>query len=288
MTYMRVEYAGFILSQGNEVNSFTWGGCGSKTVAHHLQAIYGLDDAFEWFGGAMNASYLVGGLCADDYVDYQLGFRGKVQFGVFYQNQDAAGNRGIEGDNSEFNNAAEPSSNPTLANLTFIGSGGQGFDEGVVDGLYFRRGMRGSINNVAVTRFVGNGLKLNDDNTIAQANAGNIKVNGLLLWNNNLGGTPANTVAGQVPHAASATFLNGTPAGGATNVVVADPLLTRPFEYSDPDFTAMFSSPLLRAGWVQMPDDGFFDQTARYIGAFGDVNWTEGWTSFLVEDDIAP
>jgi hypothetical protein len=50
----------------------------------------------------------------------------------------------------------------------------------------------------------------------------------------------------------------------------------------------MFGSPLFRAGFVAPPDDGFFDQTARFIGGIGDVNWTEGWTSFLVETDIAP
>ena len=44
-----------ILSPNNELNSFTWGGCGKGTVAEHLQAIYGKDDSFEWFGGTMDA-----------------------------------------------------------------------------------------------------------------------------------------------------------------------------------------------------------------------------------------
>lgn len=288
LTYVRVEYAGYILSQGNEVNSFTFGGCGSKTVANHLQAIYGLDDTFEWFGGAMNAKYLVGGLSADDYLDWQLGFRGKVQFGVFYQSPDSYGNRGIEADNSEYNRLAEPFSNPTVANLTFIGPGVDGWDEGNPSGLHLRRGTRGSFNNVVVTRFFGNGLKLDDSETVLQATNGDLKVNGLMLWHNNIGGTPADTIAGNVPDADSAAFLNGTPAGGAVNVSAADPLLTRPFEYGDPDFTGMFASPMLRVGAVQMPDDGFFDQTANYLGAFGDVDWTKEWTSFLVEDQIAP
>jgi len=48
----------------------------------------------------------------------------------------------------------------------------------------------------------------------------------------------------------------------------------------------LFGSPIFRAGWVTPPDDGFFDQTAKFVGGIGDVDWTEDWTSFLVETDI--
>jgi len=235
----------------------------------------------------MNASYLVGGLSRDDYTDYQLGYTGKLQFIIGYYSVDSPGNRGIEGDNSEYNNAATPWSNPTISNATYIGSRSNGFDEGVVDGVYLRRGTRGSFNNIVAMGFPGNGMKLNDANTVAQATAGNLTVNSLLLWDNNVAGTQAATLAGNVPHADSFTFLNGTPAGGAVNVVVANPQLTRPREYSDPDFVGMFSSPIYRAGWTQMPDDGFFDQTANFIGGIGANNWLEGWTNFLVEQDVA-
>jgi hypothetical protein len=37
-----------------------------------------------------------------------------------------------------------------------------------------------------------------------------------------------------------------------------------------------------------MPDDGFFDQTARFLGGIGSYDWTEGWTNWLVETDIRP
>ena len=83
-----------------------------------------------------------GGLGADDYVDYQLGYTGRIQYGLFYQSADSRGNRGIEGDNSEYNQAAEPYSNPTMYNLTFIGSGQPGFDEANSPGIFLRRGRR--------------------------------------------------------------------------------------------------------------------------------------------------
>lgn len=297
LRYVRVEFAGTILSPNNELNSFTWGGCGKGTVAEHLQATYGKDDSFEWFGGTMDAKYLVGGLGADDFVDYQLGWTGRVQYGLMYQSPDAPGNRGIEGDNSEYNQAALPYSDPQIYNVTFYGSGKVGFDEANAPGIFLRRGARGTINNIVVSNFFSSCIDLNDASTQAQATAGNVKMNGILCWKNNLGGTqPADTLAGNIATANSAgtistgvfslAYAQGQNGGGGQNFLVADPLAARPFEYSDPDFAGLFGSPLFRAGWVAPPDDGFFDQSAKFIGGIGDEDWTEEWTNWLVESDI--
>ena len=287
LRYVRIEYAGSILSPNNETNAFTFGGCGTGTVADHLQAIYGADDSFEWFGGSMSAKYLVGGLAADDYVDFQLGFRGKVQYGVFYQSPDAKGNRGIEGDNSEYNELAEPFSDPTMYNLTFFGSGVPGYDESNSPGIFLRRGARGTYNDIVVSNFNSAAVLLNDANTRTQMQNGLIKMNGILAWNNNLGSGAVNTPEGQVTESNTLQFLQGTAGqGNGKNYMVSNPFFTRPFEYSDPDFRSAPSSPIFRAGWVSPPDDGFFDQSAKFIGGIGDTNWMLEWTSFLVESDI--
>ena len=286
LKYVRVEYAGAILSPNNEINSITWGGCGKATVSEHLQTIYGLDDAFEWFGGSNDAKWLVGGLGADDFVDFQLGYTGRIQYGIFYQSPDAKGNRGIEGDNSEYNAASTPFSDPTMYNLTFVGSGDTGFDEGNAPGIFLRRGARGTFNNMAVANFFSPGVDINDAATQAQADAGRVKLDGILVWNNGLGTRAPNTAEGQAAAGYTATFVRtGT---NAKNFVTADPMMSRPFEYSDPDFAGRFGSPLFRAGFVSPPDDGFFDQTAKFIGGIGDDDWTEEWTSWLVDSDILP
>ena len=285
LKYVRVEYAGSIFAPNNEANSFTWGGCGAKTVAEYLQAIYGLDDSFEWFGGTMNAKYLIGGLGADDYIDFQLGYTGKVQHGIFYYNADAKGNRGIEGDNSEYNQGAEPRSKPVMYNLTFIGGGVPGFDESNSPGVYLRRGAAGEFNNMVITNFYSSGLEFADATTQAQADAGNLKMSGLLLWNNSVGTQGGPDVAGQVS-ANTREFAAGNK-GKVEKVVIKDPIMKRPFEWSDPDFRGFFGSPIFRTGWVQPPDDGFFDQTAYYVGGVGEATWWEEWTSFLVENDIS-
>ena len=288
LKYVRLEYAGSILSPNNETNSFTWAGCGKGTVSEHLQAIYGMDDSFEWFGGTADAKWLVGGLGADDYVDFQLGYTGRIQFGLFYQSPDSKGNRGIEGDNSEYDAASLPFSNPTMYNLTFMGSGQPGFDEiGTSDGIFLRRGSRGSFNNIVVTNFSDPAVNISDASTQAQADLGNVIMNGILAYNNNLISKGANTDAGQVRPNYTLLYAQGQKGNVAgKNFAYNDALLNRPFEYSDPDFSTRFGSPIFRSGWVAPPDDGFFDQSAKFLGGIGDEDWTQEWTSFLVDSDL--
>jgi len=90
---------------------------------------------------------------------------------------------------------------------------------------------------------------------------------------------------GAALHAQQVIVVNGASFRPET-FVVADSVAARPFEYSDPDFSGLFGSPLFRAGWVAPPDDGFFDQSATFIGGIGDVDWTEEWTNWLLESDI--
>ena len=287
LRYVRVEYAGTIISPNNELNSFTWGGCGKGTVSEHLQAIYGKDDSFEWFGGNNDAKWLVGGMGADDFTDYQLGYTGRVQFGLMYQGPDSPGNRGVEGDNSEYNQAAEPFSNPTFFNISYYGSGIPGFDEANAPGLFLRRGSRGSFNNLVFSNYFSACINVSDATTQAQADLGNVTMNGILCHNTNIGTKGAMTLAGQIPAAYDLQYAQGQKGNGAgKNFLIADPLAARPFEYSDPDFMGLAMSPLNRVGWVAPPDDGFFDQSARFIGGIGDEDWTEEWTCWLNDPDI--
>jgi hypothetical protein len=295
LEYVRSEYAGFVLTPNNEINSISWYGCGTKTVANHLESSFGLDDLFEWFGGTMDAKYLLGIHGRDDYLDFQLGTTGRLQYHIGLQSPDLPGNRGVEGDNSEYDAAATPRSNPTFYNVTFIGQGTRGFDEANAPGLFLRRGANGTFGNFLIMNFFSSCMELGGagDNlaaaTQAQLNAGNIKIDGLLCYDANKQNSGANTLDGQIVDATNRAYARGTTASGAAKNLLfgSNPLLGRPFEYSDPDFKALFSSPVFRTGWVQPPDDGFFDQNAHFVGGMGDDDWTEEWTSFLMEADIA-
>lgn len=82
LKYARIEYAGIELSPNNETNSLTMGALGSATEIDYVQASYGGDDGFEWFGGTVSAKHLVSFATWDDDFDTDFGWRGNVQFGV--------------------------------------------------------------------------------------------------------------------------------------------------------------------------------------------------------------
>lgn len=59
LQYVRVEFAGFGPAPDAELNSFTFAAVGSGTTMDHVQSLAGLDDAFEFFGGALDGKFLV-------------------------------------------------------------------------------------------------------------------------------------------------------------------------------------------------------------------------------------
>lgn len=283
LKYVRLEFSGAELRPNDEINSFTWGACGTKTVASHLQASYGLDDSFEWFSGTSNADHLVSIYPRDDHFDAQIGWTGNVQYFVGVGNLDNT-NRGFEVDNNENDFGAVPATAPTFYNGTLVGVGNsfdQGVDEGTVAGMYLRRGAAGSYNNILIQNWVDGAVNIDGDATEARLASGALTFNGILMWNNGIASGAANTLAGQVSSRGQTYF------GTAPNILIANPMLRRPLEYSDPDFRPMLASPAYYANWVQPPDTGF-DQSANFTGAFGSEDWTEEWTNFIQEQDMVP
>ena len=292
LRYVRVEFAGALLRPNEETNAITYGACGKDTVSEYLQAHYGLDDSFEWFGGTNDAKYLVGTYGADDYIDVQVGYRGRIQHVVAVANEDLS-NRGVEADNYERDFGASPRSHLNLWNATFVGNsastGSKGFDEADSPCLYYRRGAGTSTNNVIcynwTTRTIGGA---NLDTITPLFGSGDFRLNGLMAFGNGRDASPAraNTLDDQFTADLRPLATGGQSQSG--NVLFADPMMVRPLERSDPDFRLRPASPALGAQFVAPPDDGFFDQWATWGGGMGSVNWTEEWTTFLQEQDIQP
>jgi hypothetical protein len=282
LKYVRIEYSGAELRPNDEINTFTWGGCGKATKSDFLQSHYGLDDAFEWFGGNNDAKHLVSSYPADDHIDWQIGYTGRIQYALAIANDDGS-NRGIEADNNERDFVANPLSKPAIYNVTMVG--GNTRDEGAsVAGIWLRRGTGADLNNFIITNWYSTGFETRDDATFAKMDTGDLKANGILLWNNGRNASKPNTLEGQVG-ASSLPFANGT-RGQGRQFVVADPALRRPLDRSNPDFRPLPGSPVFGLNWVLPPDNGFFDPSAQFIGAFGNEDWTEEWTNFLQEQDI--
>ncbi len=83
--YVSIRHAGTNIGEGNEINGLSLGGVGSGTILGHIEVISNADDGIEFFGGTVNAKYLIASFCSDDAFDYDEGFRGKGQFWVGIQ-----------------------------------------------------------------------------------------------------------------------------------------------------------------------------------------------------------
>lgn len=280
--YLRSEFAGFTIGTGNEINSFSFYSCGTGTSAEYLQAHYGADDSFEWFGGTMSAKYLMATYGDDDLFDIGFGWRGNVQFALGVQSPDA-GSRGVEADSHEVTFGLTPLARPVFYNVTLVGSGVAGTEDSSL-GLLLRRGLTGAFNNVVIQNFGAQAVQITDNATFEQVDNNLLTANGWLIWNNSRVAQGANNVEGQID-ANTRTFAQGT-RGTGRQFTYVDPLLKNPLGYSGGDWMPQASSPVYAANWVLPPDNGFFDQSARFAGAIGRVDWTEEWTTSLLEEDI--
>lgn len=185
LSYVRVEYAGFAPSLNQELNSFTFAAVGSGTKLQYLQALAGLDDSFEWFGGAVDATYLVSYEAGDDHFDMSEGYSGRLQYLIALQStqltpRNAAGSassdpQGIENDGCDGTGCTSgrnstPYTLPLVANFTLVGTGSTttaGSAGGV--GMMIRRGSGGYYVNGLLARWPRAAISLRDTETYARA-----------------------------------------------------------------------------------------------------------------------
>ncbi len=124
LKYVRIEYAGYPFQPDKELNSLTMGAVGSGTEIDYVEVMYGYDDAFEWFGGAVNAKHLISYKTLDDDFDTDFGFHGSIQFAIAIRDKDKAdvsGSNSFESDNDASGTTTAPFTAPVFANVTIIG-----------------------------------------------------------------------------------------------------------------------------------------------------------------------
>ncbi|MGE3800385.1 MAG: T9SS C-terminal target domain-containing protein [Candidatus Kapaibacterium sp.] len=140
LKYVRIEYAGSLFSANNEINSLTMGGVGSGTTIDYVQCSYGLDDAFEWFGGTVNVSHLVAFGTLDDNWDTDNGYSGIGQWLFGFRDitkSDISTSNGMEADNDATGSTNTPLSHPKFANMTEVGPF---YDGSTATGIFGRVG----------------------------------------------------------------------------------------------------------------------------------------------------
>ena len=266
LQYVRIEYAGYVFGEDNELNGLTVGGCGSDTTLEHIQVHKGLDDGIEFFGGTASLKWAVVTQTGDDSIDWDEGWTGNAQF-IAIQQSASTGDRGFESDNLGDDNDASPRSNPTIYNVTMVSPGTNNEQLG----MKLRRGTGATLGNIIVAGFDGGAIDVDGEATAE-------------LWGNDLALTHILSFANGDFGEESGDddddggFDEATEIPAISGWVTDDPMLGDWESLSAPNFVPHQDSPA--ALGADNPGDWFDD--APYYGAFepGGQDWTTGWTSF--------
>jgi len=278
LKYVRIEYAGIAAFAGSEINGLTLGGVGSGTTLENIQIVYGNDDAYEFFGGTVNAKNLVAYATADDDFDFDYGYRGKIQFGIALRDPQFvdpgdSGN-GIEADNDGSGTNASPFTHPVLSNFTFIGpNNASGTAANHNFGNRWRRASRFEVYNSVYLGWQKGGLVLESDPTVQAYN------DGLSKFRNNVVHAVTDIFKSTSGLMTDAALETKATSEGNVKVTSADGVLTAPFNLTSPNFAPAADGPAA-SGASFTGLDAFFTATT-YKGAIGaNNNWIQGWTRF--------
>lgn len=306
LRYLRVEFAGYAVLANVELNSFTFAAVGSGTTVDHLQSLAGLDDSFEWFGGAVNAKYLVSYESGDDHFDAAEGYRGKNQFLIAMQSTQIpvpASSGGLASDPQGFEidgcdtgstgcgtaanasaQSAAPYTMPVFANFTVIGTGSTttaSANGGV--GMVIRRGAGGTYINGVVARYPRRGISVRDTTSFNREAVDSLVISHVLL---------ADNAGGNFDSTGTRSRLGATgfeePATTAGALFALLPSAGSTFGTAGIDFTPAAGSAIASGGMsaftgVVAARAGTFIVPTTYRGAAdpAGAKWWDGWTAYF-------
>lgn len=312
--YVRIEYAGYPFQKDKEINGLTLGSVGAGTKLDHVQVSYSNDDSFEWFGGTVNAKYLIAYKGWDDDFDTDNGFSGNVQFGLAYRDSkiaDTSKSNTFESDNNADGTNATPVTSANFANITTIGPkandsnfqntkeyiNGNGEDpkNGAALGVFQVAAQirRGSHLNIYNSIFVGwpVGLLIDGEkgNTQSDAKAGKgPKLQNVFMANMTAEGVDYNGGAKDVVYDWS-TKKETSETPSYSHTYFENQPGCKYFEnQTDLQLTGIGAlqnvlptNAAIVADWAGITNS-WFDTNVKYAGAFSstDDTWMQGWTNF--------
>ena len=316
LSYVRVEFAGYATLTDAELNSYTLAAVGSGTTLQYLQALAGLDDHFEWFGGTVDGKYLVSYESGDDHYDTSEGYRGRNQFLIAMQStfltpRAGAGAvssdpQGFEVDGCNGGGCVAPAGGNAqsagaadglwtmnqFANFTVIGTPtGVTVPANGGVGMVLRRGTGGHYLNGVVARWPQRAISLRDSTTNNRFQADSLIVRNLFFAENTAAFDATGSNFGQ-ESAFAARNANITVA--ATSVTTASlftalPTVTATTRGSDFDWSPSANSPIASGGLSSFASEpriaaraGTFLVPTVYRGAAapGGAKWWANWTNY--------
>ncbi len=309
LTYVRVEFAGYATLIDQEFNAFTFAAVGSGTRVSFTEALAGLDDSYEFFGGGFDINNIVAFETADDMFDMSEGWSGRMQYligynsvqltprtGAGFYSVDIQGieNDGCNGTGCDLGFNSTPFTIPLVANFTLIGCGdvacsgtGGGY------GMMLRRGTGGYYVNGVVSRWPRGGVSLRDSLTFVRA--GSVAIPDLTTTDLAV----RNVYFTEVPslfQAVSATQFAFDATGNALTLgagTTASLFVTLPATGVPPtniasfDFTPATGSPIATGGLATFTGKiatkgGTVTTGTAYVGAVAPAGpkWWQGWTIY--------
>jgi hypothetical protein len=317
LQYVRVEFAGFGVAADQELNSFTFAAVGRGTTLDHLQSLAGLDDSFEWFGGAVDGKFLVSYESGDDHFDAAEGYIGRNQYLLAFQSTvldpragsgvlsrdpqgfeiDGCGSATGSGCSQGFNST--PLNTPMFANFTMVGTGPIPAivnNSGGV-GLLLRRGTAGHFVNGILARWPRAAISLRDSETQTRYTDGELIIRNVAVVET--GATAGSNAlifeAGTACPASNCRFTvdasqNGLQVAGGdvTAASIFTALPATPSPSAAPDFSLTASAAQRSGGsgaftGALATKGGSFIAGTSYLGAWDPTTgakWWQGWTTY--------
>ncbi|MCD8740571.1 hypothetical protein LT679_08175 [Mucilaginibacter roseus] len=300
LKYVRVEFAGIALSPDNEINGITFGSVGSGTTIDYVEVYRSGDDAFEWFGGSVNAKHLLAIDTWDDDFDTDNGFSGKIQYALAQRlaaTADVSGSNGFESDNNANGTNDAPQTNAVFSNVTILGpvekADMSNINANFQHGAQIRRNSAISIFNSVIAGYT-EGVFYDDARPAnSTINSSKALLDGTSVFSGNIvagsNGKSNQIKASSAALAAVTTLL--TADNSFLPASYASDFYTDPYKFSAdiaggtragvPNFTQKSGSVALTGAVFTNAkvNNSWFDKVA-FKGAFGTENWASGWASF--------
>ncbi len=265
--YVSIRHGGTDIGAGNEINGLTLGAVGSATTIDYVEVLSNNDDGIEFFGGKPRISHILVNNCKDDGLDYDIAFRGYIQFYAVIVPAD--GNRCGEHDGGDGSTeTTQPFAQPVIFNATFIGDTAN-FDNKLITfrdnagGEYYNSIFCNTHKGIDIEKLTSN------EDSYKRWQEGILKIENNVFW----------LVAGQTDASNPAKLLYSHGDGAnATLDAALSTYFTSKNTVANPGISASNPVPSnpQTTNLATAPDNWF--QNVNYKGAFGADNWAKGWT----------
>jgi hypothetical protein len=284
LRYVRVEFSGIPFQPNNEINGITLGAVGRGTVIEYVQVSYNGDDSWEWFGGTVNAKYIISAYCVDDDFDTDNGFNGNIQFALSVRHPqiaDVSGSNGFESDNDASGSLNSPRTAATFSNVTMIGPKALSTTE--INSLYrnaqqIRRSSLTSTYNSVIMGWPTNGILVDGANTTTAAKDGLMEVRSTAI-----AGAATPFTSNQASIFNPIVWRTDSQFGNSVFANNEEVKLANPFRLNAPDPKPLVDSPVNYAGnfSISRINNAFFERVS-YMGAFSPTaaRWDAGWANY--------